>query len=119
MSCDPPVRWAMPFWITGLTAALVKLFCGGIADPIRRNPGLLCCGIQRPFRPLAGPGYKKRATHLSRGCPPAQISIRHPSRPAVSFPGGFQTPAGPQKASAYPPGRQLKPITEAEIGGHS
>jgi hypothetical protein len=38
-----------------------------------------------------------------------------PLLPAVSFLGGFQTPAGPEKACALPSGRHLKPITSAEV----
>jgi hypothetical protein len=38
-----------------------------------------------------------------------------PLLPAVSFPGGFQTPAGPGKTRAHPSGRHLKPITVTDI----
>ena len=57
-----------------------------------------------------------------QSCPPAQISIALLPLPAVSFVGGFQTPAGPEKTRAHPSGRHLKPITRADSGpilGHS
>ena len=50
-----------------------------------------------------------------RGCSPAEIYIAHPLLPAVSFLGGFQTPAGQQKPRAHPSGRHLKPITKAAL----
>ena len=49
-----------------------------------------------------------------RACPLSKISIAQPPLPAVSFPGGFQTPAGPSKTCAHPSGRHLKPITIPE-----
>ena len=49
-----------------------------------------------------------------QSCPPAQISIALLPLPAVSFVGGFQTPAGPEKTRAHPSGRHLKPITFAD-----
>jgi len=38
--------------------------------------------------------------------------------PAVSFLGGFQTPAGPNKTCAHPAGRHLKPITKNKTCAH-
>ena len=55
-------------------------------------------------------------TARGQSCPPAQISIALLPLPAVSFLGGFQTPAGPEKTRAHPSGRHLKPITRRDIG---
>ena len=50
---------------------------------------------------------------------PSRLNLHSaPLSPAVSFLGGFQTPAGPNKASAYPCGRHLKPITKAASSGN-
>jgi hypothetical protein len=48
--------------------------------------------------------------------PPSHLILhRHRCGPRFPSSGGFQTPAGPNKASAYPCGRHLKPITRADM----
>jgi len=61
------------------------------------------------------PQQNQAETANRRGCPQAQISIAPSPLPAVSFLGGFQTPAGPNKTCAHPAGRHLKPITTPDL----
>ena len=47
---------------------------------------------------------------------PSRLNLHSaPPLPAVSFLGGFQTPAGPEKTCAHSSGRHLKPITKAAV----
>ena len=62
------------------------------------------------------PPQKKGSERLTRRLPSRLNLHSVPLLPAVSFLGGFQTPAGPQKTCAHPSGRHLKPITGADIG---
>jgi hypothetical protein len=53
-------------------------------------PGFSGCYRKHPARRTP----KQTEAANGRGCSPAEISIAHPLLPAVSFLGGFQTPAG-------------------------
>src|SRR5208282_4023847 len=100
LDCRPQRRAAGPLFaqhdIWRFSRAILP-FALGFSSGYRKHPA------------CRSPKQAEAANH--RGCPPAKISIAHPFLPAVSFLGGFQTPAGPKKTCAHPSGRHLKPIT--------
>jgi hypothetical protein len=78
------------------------------------QPGhaIFCAQLFKPLPPASGLPQPKASEASLAPRLAAQSNLHSASLlPAVSFLGGFQTPAGPKKTCAHPPGRHLKPIT--------
>jgi hypothetical protein len=106
----------MLLWIAGRNATPAMLCLPACSGAAGHRPAASRRRLWKRYPAVFGMHQRTTAEFTHRRARPLdKILIAQPLLPAVSFPGGFQTPAGTAETWAHPSGRHLKPITGADF----